>query len=104
MSVVDPGLQPERTGLAWRRTTISLGVVSLAGIRLLPDPVGAVGAVGVVVAITLLVVGERRYRRVCRTLARDTHAGVAGGLLVPATAATTFLLAVTAAVYLLAAS
>ncbi|MCF7550361.1 DUF202 domain-containing protein [Pseudonocardia sp. WMMC193] len=102
MSVVDPGLQPERTGLAWRRTTVSLAVVSLAGTRLLPDPVGLVGLAGLVAAIALLVLGERRYRRVRRALARDPDAAVAGGLLVPLTAATTLLLGAGAAVYVLA--
>jgi uncharacterized membrane protein YidH (DUF202 family) len=98
VSLFDPGLQPERTGLAWRRTMISLAVVSLAGVRFLHSE----GAwlfvpvlVGLVAAIALLVGSERRYR------SRQVRAG---GLLVPLTAATTLLLGAAAAVYVLAAS
>jgi putative membrane protein len=36
----DPGLQPERTTLAWRRTTISLMLGSLVALRLLPPVLG----------------------------------------------------------------
>jgi uncharacterized membrane protein YidH (DUF202 family) len=109
VSVFDPGLQPERTGLAWRRTMISLAVVSLAAVRVLPDAGGTgwlvvPGLVGLVAAIALLVWGEYRYRWVRRRLARDPRAGIAGGPLVPLTAATTLLLGAAAAVYVLAAA
>jgi uncharacterized membrane protein YidH (DUF202 family) len=104
VTLFDPGLQPERTGLAWRRTMISLAVLSLAGVRVLPSAGGTAwlvvpGLVGLAVAIALLVGSERRYRR---RLAQARV--VAGGLLVPLTAATTLLLGLGAAVYVLAAS
>ena len=68
----DPGLQPERTALAWRRTALALVVGSLLGLRALPPilgPVGiAVAGAGVAVALTVLALSHRRHRRVHRIL------------------------------------
>lgn len=62
----DAGLQLERTALAWRRTSLSLVVGSLAGARLLPEvwgPAGLiVGGVGILAAVALYVLAHRRYR------------------------------------------
>ncbi len=62
----DPGLQTERTALAWRRTSLTLIVASLAGVRLLPavwDWFGlVVGGAGVLVSLALLALSHRRYR------------------------------------------
>jgi uncharacterized membrane protein YidH (DUF202 family) len=68
----DPGLQPERTALAWRRTALALVVGSLLGLRVLPTLLGSAGlgvaAAGVVAALAVLATARRRYRRVHRIL------------------------------------
>ena len=69
----DPGLQPERTELAWRRTALAVGVGSLVAMRLLPvafaDPWWIlVGVAGLVVAGVLWVISRRRGRRTVEIL------------------------------------
>ena len=68
----DPGLQPERTALAWRRTALALVVGSLLGLRVLPQLLGpgglAVAAAGVIAALGVLGAAHLRYRRVHRIL------------------------------------
>lgn len=71
-AVFDPGLQPERTELAWRRTTLALAVGSLVAVRLLPvelgDPWWAfAGLTGFALAVSLGV-GERWRARRIQTL------------------------------------
>jgi uncharacterized membrane protein YidH (DUF202 family) len=68
----DPGLQPERTALAWRRTALALVAGSLLGLRALPTLLGSAGlvmaAAGVILALAVLATAHRRYRRVHRIL------------------------------------
>lgn len=76
MMLFDPGLQPERTELAWRRTALALGVGSLVAARLLPEAFqhaawAFVGLAGLVAATVLWVAARRRYRRVTDVLGRD---------------------------------
>lgn len=74
-SLFDPGLQPERTRLAWRRTLLSLAVGSLVALRVLPPAFGAwlvpVCVGGLLVAAILTVLGSRRARAVDRALAES---------------------------------
>lgn len=65
-ALFDPGLQPERTQLAWRRTALSVAVGSVVSLRVLPavfhDPLWYLpGVSGVVFAAWMWEVSRRRY-------------------------------------------
>lgn len=91
----DPGLQPERTALAWRRTGLALLVGSFVAARILPELLGAwsalLGLTGVVISGILLAMIHRRYRghHGQLTTAGD-RAPIADGRLIAATAAFVF--------------
>ena len=79
----DPGLQPERTELAWRRTALAIGVGSLLALRVLPSiattPAAellllAPGIAGVAFAVLLWVAARARHRAVNRALLDDRPA------------------------------
>ncbi len=63
-SVRDPGLQPERTAIAWTRTCLALMVVGLIGTRLHSGvaPV-VVSLIGFLMAAGLMFASARRARR-----------------------------------------
>lgn len=90
-TLFDPGLQPERTALAWRRTGLALLAGSLVAARILPESLGAwavtIGLAGVAGSAALLYAIHRRYRRHHERL---TNAGdrspIAGGRLIAAMA------------------
>lgn len=72
----DPGLQPERTELARRRTCLSLGVGSVVAMRILPEvfeePLWVLGGVfGIVLSGVLWFAARRRYQRTIVSLERD---------------------------------
>ena len=93
----DPCLQPERTGLAWQRTCLSLLAGSLAAIKVLPPALGPwsmlLGLAGVIEALTLLVLVRCRYLRHNRLLtSTDVLPGqVASGRLIITLGVTTLI-------------
>ncbi|UGQ13069.1 DUF202 domain-containing protein [Yinghuangia sp. ASG 101] len=103
---VDPGLQPERTRLAWSRTALAFlangGLVLHAGHRadhrawLLP------GAAVIALSALVYAVGELRYRRVGAAVRANTP--VAGAALVATAAAAAVFTALMAVVAMAAGS
>jgi uncharacterized membrane protein YidH (DUF202 family) len=81
----DPGLQPERTALAWRRTVLALAVGAIVALRLLNPVLGlwstVIGLTGLVLAATLWVLSTRRARQTTRVLLRGTGLLPGAGLL-----------------------
>ncbi len=87
--IFDPGLQPERTALAWRRTGLAVAVGAIAGTRVLAPALGAgavvVGMLGLALAALLVLGSTRRARRAEVALLRDgCLASGPGGRLVAA--------------------
>lgn len=83
--VFDRGLQPERTELAWRRTSLALAVAGLASMRVFPPVLGswsiAVGVAGLALAVTGWASASHRSRRVRRALLAGDGALPDGRLL-----------------------
>ena len=104
-SPFDSGLQVERTLLAWRRTTLSVAVVSAAGVRFTGPAVGvaaiALGAAGVLLALAAYLFTGVRYRQIHRSLQRSARYPT-NGWVPTALAAATLLLGALALTYLLA--
>jgi hypothetical protein len=67
----DPGLQPERTELAWRRTALAIAIGSLVSLRIFPLMLPSAfaawgfvpGAVGLIAACALWSAARRRQLR-----------------------------------------
>jgi uncharacterized membrane protein YidH (DUF202 family) len=74
-----PGLQPERTLLAWRRTCLAFAVVTVVATRFTVDRLGpaavALGILGSGLAGVTYAVVSIRYRRIHESLAAS---GVTG--------------------------
>lgn len=73
----DPGLQPERTSLAWGRTLLSLVAASTLLLRWLPHHGWAAAAPLAAAAATALLLAARqrhRYRRGARGIAAGAAA------------------------------
>lgn len=65
--VYDPGLQTERTLLAWRRTCLAFGVASLVAMRFTVEAAGVLavfaGVVGAGLSVAAYVAAAIGYRR-----------------------------------------
>ncbi|WP_166785491.1 DUF202 domain-containing protein [Cryobacterium cryoconiti] len=63
----DPGLQPERTLLAWQRTVLALAVGAVVGMRLTAPAFGGAalvaGLIGLALSLAAYVGVRFRYRR-----------------------------------------
>ncbi|GAA1785864.1 DUF202 domain-containing protein [Pseudarthrobacter sulfonivorans] len=62
----DPGLQPERTDMAWGRTTLSLTVAAAVFLRWMPHHgwfAGTLVAASVVTAVAINLTRKRRFHR-----------------------------------------
>lgn len=69
----DPGLQPERTELAWRRTALALAVGSLIALRLLPVAFDNImwvwaGVTGLSAAALVWLMARKRYLAITERL------------------------------------
>lgn len=87
----DPGLQPERTELAWRRTALAIAIGSLLSLRVFPFALPSAaegwgfvpGAAGLIAACILWFAARRRQLRVTAALSGPGEASLPGaGLLV----------------------
>jgi hypothetical protein len=92
-ALFDPGLQPERTALAWRRTVLALAVGAIVALRLLSPVLGvwsiAIGLTGLGLAATIWALSTRRANQATQGLLYQAGQLPGGGLL--------FFLALTAA-------
>lgn len=87
----DPGLQPERTLLSWRRTLLAVAVGSLLSLRVLEPLLGVgalvAGAAGLVAAVVLWALAARRHRAVDAVFREEApRSAMPGGALLLALA------------------
>lgn len=71
----DSGLQPERTDLAWGRTTMAMVVAAAVFLRWLPHHgwfVGTLVAAATVTALAINFTQKRRFHRAVRGINRET--------------------------------
>ncbi|MFT2817516.1 DUF202 domain-containing protein [Leifsonia sp. A12D58] len=101
----DPGLQPERTFLAWQRTMLALGVASAAAVRFAAPQYGLasamVGLTGLGLALAAYVGVRYRYRRTHAELTESGSLRAVSAWPLAAVAGSIIMLGVAAVLYLL---
>jgi uncharacterized membrane protein YidH (DUF202 family) len=102
--IYDPGLQTERTLLAWRRTCLAFGVASLVGMRFTVEAAGVIavfaGVIGAGLAVAAYVAAALGYRRANRAL-HDTGTLDHGAAPIALATAAALVLGIACAGYLL---
>jgi uncharacterized membrane protein YidH (DUF202 family) len=106
----DPGMQPERTALAWRRTALAMAAGSLVALRVFSESLGlwavVPAAIAFAISAVVFVAAHVRYRRTHRALVADrgpdARVALAGGALIALVAVATLAFGVIAAVILIA--
>jgi uncharacterized membrane protein YidH (DUF202 family) len=83
--LADPGLQPERTSMAWARTSLAYLVAAAVTLRWVPQHGTAVA--GVTAGLTLVALGiyagqRRRYRDAAVGVARNRLTASVGAVVV----------------------
>ncbi|CAN7153182.1 DUF202 domain-containing protein [Arthrobacter sp. LjRoot14] len=71
----DSGLQPERTDLAWSRTTLSMVIAASVFLRWMPHHgwfVGTLVGGAVVTALAINLTQKRRFHRAVRGIRQET--------------------------------
>lgn len=109
-SVFDPGLQAERTALAWRRTALAMSVASVGAAQLAAPTLGAfavvLGVLGLFQAAFVAAVAWHRYQAVHASLhGRQDLLGVQrAGLAIAAMAGSGVLVGILALGFVLGAA
>ncbi|WP_275005335.1 DUF202 domain-containing protein [Promicromonospora iranensis] len=103
-SVYDPGLQTERTLLAWRRTCLAFGVASLIAMRFTVETAGVLavfaGVTGAGLAVAAYVAAAIGYRR-ANTALRTTGSLDHGAAPIALATAAALVLGVACGAYLI---
>jgi uncharacterized membrane protein YidH (DUF202 family) len=103
----DPGLQPERTLLAWRRTCLALAVGSAVGTRFTAGLLGptavVVGLAGLGLSAFAYAAASARYRRTHGTLTSDAAVLTTGALPMIAVTVTAFAVGIGALLFVVLA-